>query len=223
MLQLDQLRADLGGVQLCADWSVPVGARVAVVGPSGAGKSSLLLAISGFLPQAAVGRILWQGRDIAPLRPEERPVSMLFQDQNLFAHMTLLQNVVLGLTAGKRPSAAQLQAAEGALAQMGLAGLGARKPHQVSGGQMARAALARVLLQNRPLILLDEPFAALDAPLRGQIRALLADLATQTKATVLLVSHDMGDVQNFASHVIELRHGTAFPPVLAADYLAKTH
>jgi thiamine transport system ATP-binding protein len=216
MLQFDRFSADLGGVQLRADWALPQGARALVMGPSGAGKSSLLLAIAGFLPLPSAGRILWAGRDLAPLRPEARPVSILFQDQNLFAHMSLAQNVVLGLTAGRRPSRAQLDQAQAALARMGLADLGARLPHQVSGGQMARAALARVLLQRRPLILLDEPFAALDAALRQDIRALLREVASETQATVLLVTHDPSDIADFASHMITLTQGTALPPVARA-------
>ena len=211
MLVLNHMKLSLGGFSLTADFSINAGARVAVMGPSGAGKSSLLLAIAGFIAPTS-GRVLWNGQDLTSLDPAQRPVSMLFQDQNLFPHLTLLQNVVLGLTAGRRATAAQLAQAEEALAQVGLAGLGSRRPAQVSGGQMGRAALARVLLQARPLLLLDEPFAALDQYLRHQMLDLVVQVAAQTGATVLMVTHDDRDAARFASHMIKVDHGVAQPP-----------
>jgi thiamine transport system ATP-binding protein len=212
MLRLDQVRLSLGEFALSADWQVPKEARLAVIGPSGTGKSSLLLAIAGFL-QPAQGHIFWNGQDITALPAQGRPVSMLFQDQNLFPHLTLAQNVVLGLTAGRRAAPDQVAHADHALARVGLQGMGARKPAQVSGGQMARAALARVLLQARPLLLLDEPFAALDAELRVDMRDLLDQVARETQATVLMVSHDLRDAQRFASHVVQVDGGVAAAPV----------
>ena len=211
MLVLDHVKLSLGSFSLTADFSINSGARVAVMGPSGAGKSSLLLAIAGFIAPTS-GRILWGEQDLTPLDPSQRPVSMLFQDQNLFPHLTLLQNVVLGLTAGRRASAEQIAKAEKALAQVGLAGFGSRRPAQVSGGQMGRAALARVLLQARPVLLLDEPFSALDSDLRHQMLHLVMQVAAQTGATVLMVTHDAGDAARFASHVINVDHGVAHPP-----------
>ncbi len=212
MLHLDQVVLGLGGFGLTANWQVPLGAKVAVVGPSGAGKSSLLLAIAGFL-QPAQGRIWWGGQDITKVSAQDRPVSMLFQDQNLFPHLSLSDNVVFGLTAGRRAKPDQIARTEKALARVGLAGMGARKPHQLSGGQMARAALARVLLQTRPLLLLDEPFAALDAALRVDMLDLVHEMAQESRATVLMVSHDLRDAQRFASHVITVNGGIAATPV----------
>jgi thiamine transport system ATP-binding protein len=201
----------LGSFSLTANFSISAGARLAVMGPSGAGKSSLLLAIAGFIAPTS-GRILWGEQDLTTRDPAQRPVSMLFQDQNLFPHLTLLQNVVLGLTAGRRASAEQIAKAEEALAQVGLAGFGSRRPAQVSGGQMGRAALARVLLQARPILLLDEPFAALDSDLRHQMLDLVVEVAVQTTAIVLMVTHDERDAARFASHVIHVDHGVAHPP-----------
>ena len=211
MLVLDHVNLSLGSFSLTANFSISARARLAVMGPSGAGKSSLLLAIAGFIAPTS-GRILWGEQDLTARDPAQRPVSMLFQDQNLFPHLTLLQNVVLGLTAGGRASAAQLAQAEVALAKVGLSGYGGRKPAQVSGGQMGRAALARVLLQARPLLLLDEPFAALDQDLRHQMLDLVVQVATQTAATVLMVTHDDRDAARFASYVIKVDHGAAGPP-----------
>lgn len=211
MLVLDHVKLSLGSFSLTADFSVNSGARVAVMGPSGAGKSSLLLAIAGFIAPES-GQIIWNRQGLIPLDPSQRPVSMLFQDQNLFPHLTLLQNVVLGLTAGRRASADQIAKAEKALAQVGLAGFGGRKPAQVSGGQMGRAALARVLLQARPILLLDEPFAALDSDLRQQMLDLVVEVAALTGATVLMVTHDARDAARFASQVINVDYGVAQPP-----------
>jgi thiamine transport system ATP-binding protein len=211
MLVLDHVKLSLGGFSLTADFSINPAARVAVMGASGAGKSSLLLAIAGFIAPES-GNVLWNGQDLTARDPAQRPVSMLFQDQNLFPQLTLLQNVVLGLTAGRRASAAHLAQAEAALAKVGLAGYGGRRPAEVSGGQMGRAALARVLLQARPILLLDEPFAALDSDLRHQMLDLVVQMAAQTSATVLMVTHDNHDAVRFASHVMTVDQGVAQPP-----------
>ncbi len=208
MLKFENLKLVLGGFTLTADFALESGARMAVVGPSGAGKSSLLLAIAGFVAPVS-GQILWNSQDLTAIEPAQRPVSILFQDQNLFPHLSLLQNVTLGLTAGRRASGAQIAQAEEALSNVGLAGFGARKPAQVSGGQMGRAALARVLLQARPILLLDEPFAALDSDLRHQMLDLVMDVAAQTHATVLMVTHDARDAVRFASHMIKVENGVA--------------
>jgi thiamine transport system ATP-binding protein len=212
MLVLDHVNLSLGSFSLAANFSISAGARVAVMGPSGAGKSSLLLTIAGFIAPTS-GSILIDGQDLTAHDPAQRPVAMLFQDQNLFPHLTLLQNAVLGLTAGGRATAAQLAQADAALAKVGLAGFGGRKPAEVSGGQMGRAALARVLLQARPILLLDEPFAALDSDLRHQMLDLVVQVAVQTDATVLMVTHDDRDAKRFASHLITVDHGVAQPPL----------
>jgi thiamine transport system ATP-binding protein len=216
MLKIDAALWQLGSYALRADWQVAAGARVAVLGPSGAGKSTLLLGIAGHLAPNQ-GQILWQGADI--YAQAGQVASMLFQDQNLFPHLTLAQNVVLALTAGKRAEAAQIKQAEAALARVGLAGLGARKPSAVSGGQMGRAALARVLLQDRPLLLLDEPFAALGPQMRAQMLDLVSDVAAQTKATVLIASHDPAEAARFADMIVFVENGVAQPPVAVADFL----
>lgn len=219
MLTLEGLRITLGTFTLRADWSVPKGVRIAVMGASGAGKSTLLLAIAGFTPPVS-GRILWDGQDLTTVAAAQRPAAMLFQDQNLFGHLTLLQNAVLGLTAGRKPSSVQLDAARAALARVGLAGFEARKPAAVSGGQGARAALARMLLQARPLWLLDEPFAALDESLRREMLDLTGEVATQVGATVLMVTHQSQDAAHFAQMVVQVAGGVALPPVSIAEFMA---
>jgi thiamine transport system ATP-binding protein len=219
MLVLDRVVLAQGAFRLAADWAVELGARVAVIGPSGAGKSTLLMAIAGFLAPVA-GRILWQGQDLGPLAPGERPVSMLFQDQNLFPHLTLAENLGLGLSARLRLTAEDRVRIEAALDRVGLAGLAARRPAALSGGQAGRAALARVLLRARPILLLDEPFAALGPALKADMLALVADIAAETGALVLMVTHDPGDARAFAGQVVLVEGGQAAPPVTTAALFA---
>lgn len=211
MLSLEGVTVDNGGFHLRADLAVPKGARVAVIGPSGAGKSTLVEAVAGFLP-VIEGRVLWRGRDITHDGPGARPVAMLFQDGNLFPHLTVAENVGLGLRPDLRLDAAQRKTVARALARVGLEGLGARRPAQLSGGQQSRAALARVLVQGRPLLLLDEPFAALGPALKSEMLDLVAELAGETGATLLMVSHDPGDARRIASDVILVAEGQAHPP-----------
>lgn len=211
MLTLERLTLRQDSFRLKADWSVKAGARIAVIGPSGAGKSTLLMAIAGFMAPEA-GRILWHDRDLALLPAGARPVSMLFQDQNLFPHLTLAQNLGLGLSPTLRLDAAQHQAVAEALVRVGLDGMGARKPAQLSGGQQGRAALARALLRARPVLLLDEPFAALGPALKSEMLDLLDQVATATGALVLMVTHDPNDARRFASQTVLVADGVAQAP-----------
>ncbi|MBP1806154.1 ATP-binding cassette domain-containing protein [Rubellimicrobium aerolatum] len=217
MLRLDSLALAQGDFRLTADLAVPPGTWAALLGPSGGGKSTLLSAIAGFLPPAQ-GRVLWNGQDLAPLPPGQRPLSILFQDGNLFPHLTAVQNVALGLS--PRPRAPDRARAAEALARVGLAGLQDRRPAQLSGGQQARAALARVLLQDRPLVLMDEPFGALGPALKSEMLALARDTLTARGATVLLVTHDPADARAAADSVIVVAEGRAHPPAPATSLLA---
>ncbi len=229
MLRLERLRIALGDFRLAADWELPAGARLALIGPSGGGKSTLLAAIAGFIPPVS-GRILWQRQDLAPLPPGQRPLSILFQDQNLFPHLSAAQNVGLGLRPDLRLSAAERASVEAALARVGLAGLGARRPGQLSGGQLARVALARVLLRARPLLLLDEAFSALGPALREEMLALVAEVVAATGATLLMVTHDPHEAQALCGLTSVVAEGMvtaprptapllAAPPPELADYL----
>lgn len=211
MLQLDRLFLRQDDFTLSADWQLDRGRRVAVLGPSGAGKSTFLSLVAGFLTPTS-GRVLWQGQDLAQVSPGQRPMTILFQDQNLFPHLTLAQNLGLGLRPDLRLSAAQQAQVEAALDRVGLAGFGARKPGQISGGQAGRAALARALLRARPLLLLDEPFAALGPALKAEMLDLVAEVAQETQALVLMVTHDPMDAKRFAQEVIVVSDGQAAPP-----------
>lgn len=218
-LQFEGVEARLGQFTLTAALAVPQGARVAVMGPSGSGKTTLLSLVAGFLTPDR-GRITWQGHDLGPLPPGERPVSILFQDQNLFPHLTAGQNVGLGLRPDLRLSADQRAMVEDALAHVGLGGLGGRKPAALSGGQQGRVALARVLLRSRPILLLDEAFAALGPALKDEMLDLLGRIAGQSGATVLMVTHDPDDARRFADLGIVVADGRAAAPAPIADLFA---
>jgi ABC-type thiamine transport system, ATPase component len=211
MLRLEGLEIRLGGFRMAADLSVPQGARVAVMGPSGAGKSTLIGAIAGFVP-LATGAIHWGDRRIDTLPPAERPLSILFQDHNLFPHLGVFDNVALGLNPDLRLSDTQRQAVAKALEETGLAGLEARKPAQLSGGQIGRAGLARVLLRARPLILLDEPFAALGPALKRQMLDLVGRIADETGATLMMITHDPEDARRLCDLTLLVAEGRAHPP-----------
>lgn len=212
MLTLDNVQISLGDFDLSADLTVQKNRRVAVLGPSGAGKSTLLAAIAGF-QDVSGGTIRW-GAEAMTVDPAARPVSMVFQDNNLFPHLTVAQNVGLGVRPNLKLSKAEADAVENALARVGLSGFGSRKPAQLSGGQIARVALARVLLRDKPLLLLDEPFGALGPALRAEMLELVGELAQETRATLLMVSHNPEDARLIADDVILVEGGTAHPPVL---------
>ena len=218
MLKVEGAVIRNGAFTVTADFEVDPGAKVAVIGPSGAGKTTLIEAIAGFRPLER-GRLFWDGRDITGAAPGARPVAMLFQDGNLFPHLSVAQNAGLGLRSDLRLSAEQKERVTAALARVGLAGMEDRKPGALSGGQQSRAALARVLLQDRPLLLLDEPFAALGPALKTEMLDLVADLAAETGATLLMISHDPDDARRITDQAILVAEGVAHPPQPTADLL----
>ena len=218
MLRLEGLVITQGDFRLEADLTVPRGAICAIVGPSGAGKSTLLNVIAGFFA-AREGRVLWDGKAIDALPPGARPVSMVFQDNNLFPHLTAARNVALGVRPSLKLTPAEWQEVEAALAHVGLAGLGDRRPGALSGGQQSRVALARVMVRRKPLVLLDEPFSALGPALRAEMLDLVARVAQETGATVLMVSHDPDDARRIAALTIYLGEGRAHPPAPTAALL----
>jgi thiamine transport system ATP-binding protein len=219
MLALDRLVVTQGDFRLVADLSLPAGTICAIVGPSGAGKSTLLNVIAGFFA-ATEGRVLWKGAPIDDLPPGERPVSVVFQDNNLFPHLTAFQNVALGLRPNLKLAPDEAREVEDALDRVGLAGLGGRRPGELSGGQQSRVALARVLVRRKPLLLLDEPFAALGPALRAEMLDLVRTVAHETRATVLMVSHDPDDARRIADLTLYLGEGRAQAPVPTAALFA---
>lgn len=217
MLTIEGLRYQRDGFTLAADFSLPEGARAAIIGPSGGGKSTLLSLISGF-DHPDDGRVLWEGRDLVGIEPGKRPVAMLFQDNNLFPHLDLLTNVALGASPRARPNQFALDRARGALSQVGLSGFEGRRPGAISGGQQSRAALARILLTERPVVLMDEPFAALGPAMRVEMLELVVQLLPE--ATLLMVSHDPGDAKRFATQVLFVNEGIVSPPKKSAEFFA---
>ncbi len=218
MLKLDGVEVRVGTFTLRADFTV-AGGLVAVLGPSGGGKSTLLDTIAGFaMPRA--GRVLWQGEDLTGRTPAERPIATLFQDNNLFPHLTVAQNIGLGIRPNLRLSEAEWGAVDAALDTIGMAGFGARKPAELSGGQVARVALARAFVQDKALLLLDEPFGALDPALRAEMLTETAGFARARGATMLMVTHNPEDARQVANQVIFVAGGVAQAPVETAEFFA---
>lgn len=218
MLELKDVELRQGSFQMAADMALDGDTKVAVIGPSGAGKSTLLMALAGFL-HPAQGAIVWSGVDITKAAPKDRPFSVLFQDNNLFPHMSIMQNVGLGIRPSLRLSAAETTRIHGALEAVGLTGMGTRKPAELSGGQQSRAALARVLVQRKSMLLLDEPFAALGPALKVEMLDLVAKLCAETGAGVLMVSHDPNDAERLCDQAILVAGGRAHAPVTTMKLL----
>lgn len=219
MLQLEKLEIVYDDWRLTADLTLERGSATALIGPSGAGKSTLIAAIAGFTTPAS-GRILWEGRDLTPLQPGERPITLVFQEHNLFAHLTAAQNVGLGLRPDLRLGRDGWARVEAALATVGLAGLGPRRPAALSGGERSRVALARALLRDRPLLILDEPFAALGPALRDEMLDLVDRIRTEQGATLLMVTHQPQDALRIAPQTVVIDAGRALPPARTAALLA---
>ena len=210
MLRVEAVSVRRGSFTLAADFAVKARSRTAVIGPSGGGKSTLLSVIAGFdVPEA--GRVLMGGADVTDLLPGARPVAMLFQDSNLFPHLDLTMNVALGVEPVARPSTHARERAREALARVGLADHASKRPGELSGGQQSRAALARVLLTAKPVVLLDEPFAALGPALRREMTALVTELLPE--ATILMVTHDPEEARRSAGQILFVDDGRVSGPV----------
>ena len=213
MIRLEDVQFRYDDYTADFDFEIARGEFVAVIGPSGSGKSTLLSLIAGFdRPQS--GRILLAGADMTQAPPSARPVTMVFQDHNTFAHLDLWTNVALGISPSLRLSAAEKLEVDEALARTGLAALARRKPGEVSGGERQRVAIARALLRDEPILLLDEPFAALGPALRREMLDLVKELQAEKAYTVMLVSHNPEDALYAASRTAFLSNGRiiAFEP-----------
>ena len=218
MLQLDDLTLAQGDFRLTADIAFAEGQATALMGASGSGKSTLLNAIAGFLPPVS-GRILWRGADVTGLPPARRDMAMLFQDNNLFPHLTAAQNVALGVRPDLKLSAADWARVTEGLAAVGLADMGQRRPAALSGGQQSRVALARVLVSGRQIVLLDEPFAALGPALKDEMLDLVAARLLADGRTILMVTHDPDDALRIAQETVAIVDGRAHQPVGTRELL----
>jgi len=206
--------------RLAFDCAVPAGAAVAVAGPSGAGKSTLFNVIAGF-ETPRTGRVELLGKDMAGREPAERPVSVVFQDNNLFAHLSIADNVGLGIDPGLKLDSAARQSVFSALSRVGLGGYERRLPGSLSGGERQRVALARALVRRRPILLLDEPFAALDPAMRGEMADLLAELRAETKSTMLFITHQPEDIRRLADRVMFIEEGAIVLDEPVRDFLSR--
>ena len=205
-VRLDQVIFSYGEVSMVFDFAVEAGSITAIMGPSGSGKTTLLNLVAGFETPKS-GRVLIGGEDVADKPPADRPLSMVFQENNLFAHLDVAANVGLGRSPALRLTVGDRAAISEALARTGLAGKEHRLPRELSGGERQRVALARVLVRDRPVLLLDEPFASLGPVLREDMLGLVADLHAERGMTVLFVTHQPEDARRLASAIVFLEDG----------------
>ena len=190
----------------------------AVVGPSGAGKSTFLNLISGFASISS-GTIIWNGQEISNLPPAKRSVSILFQDNNLFPHLSVWRNLALAVTHWPKISRDNEEKLKAVMSEVGILGLENRKPSQLSGGQQSRVALARVLLQKNKILLLDEPFSALGPSLKDQMLELIKKIAKNKKLLVLMVTHEPADAKKVASQTLVVKDKKVHPPLITEEAL----
>lgn len=205
-IEMRDVRLTLGAKQFHFDCRIKAGIITALTGPSGSGKSTFLNLVSGFETPDS-GQIIINGENLTAAHPAERPVSLVFQDNNLFSHLDLFTNIGLGIHPGMKLKEPDRRAVSEALEWVGLMGFEKRKPATLSGGERQRVAFARALVRKKPLLLLDEPFGALDAQLRIEMGTLLKEFHRKTGNTVLLVSHNPEDVGRLASEVLNIQDG----------------
>ena len=196
--------------------SVPTGSLTALLGPSGSGKSTLLRVISG-LEQPDAGRVVIEGSDVTGLPPQRRGIGFVFQHYAAFKHMTVQRNVAFGLEIRRRPRSEIKARVEELLELVQLSGLAKRYPAQLSGGQRQRMALARALAVEPTVLLLDEPFGALDARVRKELRAWLRRLHDEVHVTTVLVTHDQEEAMEIADQIVLMNQGRVEQTGIARD------
>jgi sulfate transport system ATP-binding protein len=185
---------------------VPTGSLTALLGPSGSGKSTLLRVIAG-LEQPDAGEVSLDGEDVTRLPPQSRGVGFVFQHYAAFKHMTVWENVAFGLTIRRRPRSEIKQRVAELLDLVQLSGFAKRYPAQLSGGQRQRMGLARALAVDPKVLLLDEPFGALDARVRKELRLWLRRLHDETHTTTVIVTHDQEEAMDVADRVVVMNAG----------------
>ncbi|MBZ9939021.1 ABC transporter ATP-binding protein [Mesorhizobium sp. BR1-1-16] len=208
-LVIDRLSKHFSGTRAVADVEVAIddGELVCLLGPSGCGKSTVLRMIAGF-ERPTSGRILIDGEDVVALPPDRRPTGMVFQSHALWSHMTVFQNVAFGLKLRRLSRAAIREKVAGVLDLVGLTGFEARYPGQLSGGQQQRVAIARCVVLEPKILLMDEPFSALDAHLRVRLREEVRAIQRRLGLTTIFVTHDQEEALTLADRVVVMRSGT---------------
>jgi len=207
-IQVRSVSKRFGSFQALEDVSLDVdsGALTALLGPSGSGKSTLLRIIAGLeLPDS--GEILLEGADVTLSPPQQRGIGFVFQHYAAFKHMTVRNNIAFGLKIRKRPRGEIRARVDELLELVQLRGFGDRYPAQLSGGQRQRMALARALAPEPTVLLLDEPFGALDARVRSELRAWLRRLHDETRTTTVFVTHDQEEAMDVADRVAVMNKG----------------
>jgi sulfate transport system ATP-binding protein len=185
---------------------VPEGSLTALLGPSGSGKSTLLRIVAG-LERPESGQVLIDGADVTSARPQDRGIGFVFQHYAAFAHMTVRENVAFGLKIRKRPRDEIARRVDELLKLVGLTQWSEQHPHQLSGGQRQRMALARALAIEPRVLLLDEPFGALDATVRAELRHWLRRLHDEQGVTTVLVTHDQEEAMEVADRIAVMNGG----------------
>ncbi|MFT6928114.1 MAG: thiamine transport system ATP-binding protein [Psychromonas sp.] len=206
MINFENVKYHYRQEEFSFDVKIPSGAIVAVLGVSGAGKSTLLNLAAGFIRPRS-GDIFIAEKEVVDVEPHLRPVAILFQENNLFAHLSVADNIGLGLHPGLKLSSFDREQVQNIAKQVGVEKLLSRFPGQISGGQKQRVALARCFVQNKPLLLLDEPFSALDPVLREEMLTIVRDLSATKNVTVLMVTHHIADAVNVATHYLFVDDG----------------
>jgi sulfate transport system ATP-binding protein len=208
MIEVRNISKRFGDFRALDDVSIDVegGSLTALLGPSGSGKSTLLRIIAG-LEWPDEGEIKLAGEDATPLTPQKRGVGFVFQHYAAFKHMTVRDNIAFGLTIRKRPKDEVARRVRELLDLVQLQGFGDRYPAQLSGGQRQRMALARALAPEPKVLLLDEPFGALDARVRAELRVWLRRLHEETHTTTVFVTHDQEEAMEVADEVVVMNHG----------------
>ena len=190
-----------GAFSVQCDFSMEIGNHLSLFGPSGSGKSSVLLGLAGFLP-IINGDLIYDDKSISKSEPKDRPFDLLFQENNLFPHLTVSRNILLGLGAKAKMDSQNSHIVNEILDLVGLYKEKNRLPENISGGQRSRTAIARSLIRKKPILLLDEPFSALDFELKNEILALLLRISRKNNLSIILVSHDPRDVQYLGGDVV---------------------
>lgn len=208
VVKITDLAKSYGAVEALkgVDLEVGAGEYFVLLGPSGGGKTTLLRLIGGFI-RPTRGELLLHGRDVSNLPPDKRPTSMVFQSYALFPHMSVAQNVGYGLRLKKLPKAEIKDKVDAMLDMVGLIGLGGRQPHELSGGQQQRVQLARSLVLERDILLLDEPLAALDAQLRKDMCFELKHLQEKVGITFIHVTHNQEEAMTVADRIAVIADG----------------